>query len=259
VPNVTVNGFQMFYQRRGAGTPLLLIHGYPLDHTIWGPVLPLLEASADLILPDLRGFGRTEAVRGEYAMSDLAADLVALLDSLGLEKTVIAGHSMGGYLALAFARAYPQRVMGLGLVASHALADSPEQVAARYAAADRVAKKGLGSLADSMPASLTSDPKLQANLKKIIERQSSIGAIGALKAMASRPDSTPILASFEFPVLVVIGLTDALIPLQRAYQIQKLVPHSRVVEMPGVGHMPMMEAPRITAEALKTLVQTPLV
>jgi pimeloyl-ACP methyl ester carboxylesterase len=133
------------------------------------------------------------------------------------------------------------------------LADSSEQVTARYAAAEQVAKQGLASIAESMPAALTSKPELQVALKKIIERQKPPGVIGALKAMAARPEATSVLSSFEFPVLVVTGLADTLIPPQRAYQMQASAPGVRVVAVPGAGHMPMMDAPQETAQALKTL------
>ena len=105
---VNVNGIQIAYKRHGSGMPLVLLHGYPLDHTIWDEVIPLLENDFDLILPDLRGFGQSDQVESQYTIADMAADIAALLDELGIEKTYIAGHSMGGYVALAFVRNYPR-------------------------------------------------------------------------------------------------------------------------------------------------------
>jgi len=104
---LSLNDLGLAYDRRGSGTPLVLIHGFPLDHTIWEPLVPLLEKDCDLILPDLRGFGESEPSRTPYLLADLAADTAALLDHLKIEKAAIAGHSMGGYVALAFAHAYP--------------------------------------------------------------------------------------------------------------------------------------------------------
>ena len=120
---VNVNGIQIAYIRKGTGVPLVLVHGYPLDHTIWNEVLPLLENDFDIILPDLRGFGSSDVIESQYKISDMAADIAGLLDQLGIEKAAIAGHSIGGYISLAFARAFPYHVAGLGLVASQALAD----------------------------------------------------------------------------------------------------------------------------------------
>jgi pimeloyl-ACP methyl ester carboxylesterase len=115
-----INGIRLAYDRRGKGTPLVLLHGYPLDHRLWDEMAPLLENQFDLILPDLRGFGGSSTVDAFYTMEDIASDIAGLLDFLGIQKTAIAGHSMGGYVALAFARLYPERVTGLGLVSSQA-------------------------------------------------------------------------------------------------------------------------------------------
>ncbi len=122
----------------------MLIHGFPLDHTSWNEVATLLENDFDLILPDLRGFGQSTTVETPYTMSDMADDLAGLLDHLGIEKVALAGHSMGGYVALAFAKKYPQRVSGLGLVASQAAADSPERKAATLSNCRRCRSKRRG-------------------------------------------------------------------------------------------------------------------
>src|SRR3990172_563796 len=124
---LNVNGIQIAYERHGSRTPLVLLHGYPLDHTIWDEIVPLLEGDFDLIVPDLRGFGQSDLVEEQYTVADMAADVAALLDELGIENTYIAGHSMGGYIALAFVRNYPERVSGLSLVSSQSLGDSPDR------------------------------------------------------------------------------------------------------------------------------------
>ncbi len=249
----SLNGLQLAYERFGRGTPLVLIHGYPLDHTIWNPVVPLLESGFDLILPDLRGFGQSDTVRTQYTLTDMAADLAALLDFLKIKTAVIAGHSMGGYVALAFARRYPLRVRGLGLVASQAIADPPEKKPARTQMADRVETNGVGEVAESMPALLTADADLQAALKQLILRQPREGVAGALRAMANRPDSTDILSTFDFPVAIIHGLADKIIPIESARDVRAAVKKGYLVEIEGAGHMPMMEAQQVTAEALNTL------
>ena len=243
----------MAYERRGKGRPLVLIHGYPLDHTIWEPIVPLLENDFDLILPDLRGFGESEASRTAYRLTDIAADIAALLDSLGIEKAAIVGHSMGGYVALAFAHAYPRRTLGLGLVSSQTLADPPERKVARYQEAEDVLPNGVGKAAEGMSSKLTADPDLQAAMKTLILHQRPEGLAGALRAMADRPDSTPFLSEFNFPVVIVHGLADGLIPIERAREVRAGVKRGNLVEIEGAGHMPMMEAPVQTAEALKFL------
>jgi pimeloyl-ACP methyl ester carboxylesterase len=248
-----VNGNSIAYERRGKGRPLVLIHGYPLDHTIWEPIVPLLENDFDLILPDLRGFGESDVPKTKYAMSDLAADVAGLLDRLGIEKAAVAGHSMGGYVALAFAHAYPHRMLGLGLVSSQALADPPERKASRYQEAEDTLSNGVGKVAEGMSVKLTADTSLQAALKELILRQRPEGLAGALRAMADRPDSTPFLSEFDFPVVIVHGLADMLVPIERARTVRAAVKRGDLVEVERAGHMPMMEAPAQTAKALKIL------
>ena len=250
---VKVNGIQIAYNRKGTGKPLVLVHGYPLDHTIWDEVVPLLENDFDIILPDLRGFGQSDVVESQYKIVDMAADIAGLLDHLGIEKAAIVGHSMGGYVSLAFASAYPGRVLGLGLVASQALADSPEGKQGRYAAAEEIMKTGVESVAEAFSPKLTPNERVQAYVQNLIAEQRSAGLAGALKAMAERDDSTSVLSSFTFPVVVVHGKADELIPVQRAQEIKTEIPHATLMELPGIGHMPMMEDIQATATTLKNL------
>lgn len=248
-----INGIQIAYARQGSGKPLVLVHGYPLDHTIWDEVLPLLENDFDIILPDLRGFGQSTVVESQYKITDMAADIAGLLDQLGIEKAAIAGHSMGGYISLAFANAYPRRVTGLGLIASQASADPPERKQGRYDAAGEIMRTGVQPVAESMPAKLTPNERVQAYVRGLIAAQQPAGLAGALKAMAERDDSTPILSSFQFPVVLIHGEADELIPVQRAQEIKSVIPQATLMELSGVGHMPMLENPQATAATLNNL------
>lgn len=250
---INVNGIQLAYTRRGKGTPLVLVHGFPLDHHLWDEVVPLLEGTFDLILPDLRGFGESSAVDSFYTMEDYASDLAGLLDHLGIQQAALAGHSMGGYVALAFVRLFPERVRGLGLVASQVLADSEERKQGRYKSAAEVAEHGIGSVVEAMTPKFTPDEKLQAFARESMERQQPAAYIGALKAMAERVDSAPLLSSFNFPVVLIHGDADSLIPIDRAREVKAALPEAHLIEIRGAGHMPMMEAKEQTAEALKHL------
>jgi pimeloyl-ACP methyl ester carboxylesterase len=250
---IDVNGIRLAFERRGKGTPLVLLHGYPLDHHLWDAVVPLLEDTFDLILPDLRGFGGSSTVDSFYAMEDYASDIAALLDHLGIQKAAVVGHSMGGYVALAFARLYPERVTGLGLVSSQVLADPPDRKEGRYKSAAEVADKGIGSVVAAMTPKFTSDARLQEFARNSMEQQQPAAYIGALKAMAERVDSTPLLSALTVPVLLVHGDSDALIPIDRAREVKTALPNAYLVEIGGAGHMPMMESPEKTAEALKHL------
>jgi pimeloyl-ACP methyl ester carboxylesterase len=186
-------------------------------------------------------------------MADFAADTAGLLSALGIWQAAIAGHSMGGYVALAFVRAFPQRTLGLGLVASQVLADPPEKKASRYKEAEDILAKGVQGVAESMSAKLTPEVELQARLKALILRQRPEGLAGALRAMADRPDSSTLLPGAHFPVVLIHGLADALIPVERARAVQAAAPNARLVEIPDAGHMPMMEASEITAQTLQLL------
>src|SRR5690349_3997256 len=212
---VNVNGVQLAYERRGKGAPLVLLHGYPLDHHLWDQVAPLLEDTFDVILPDLRGFGESTTVDSPYSIDDYASDIAGLLDQLGISKTAIVGHSMGGYAALAFARLYPERVSGLGLVSSQLLADAPERKEGRYKSATDVEANGIESVVATMTPKFTADEELQSYARASMERQQPAAYIGALKAMAERPDSTSLLSSFNVPVVIVHGDADSLIPVDR--------------------------------------------
>lgn len=247
---VAVNGINLAYTRLGKGTPLVLVHGFPLDSSSWNELIPYLKDHFDLILPDLRGFGKSTTVEAPYTLSDMADDLAGLLDDLGVEKTALAGHSMGGYISLAFAKKYPQRVSGLGLIASQAAADAPEGKERRYKTAADVAEKGVGVVVDAMTPKLSADVRVQEFVRGVIERQSKQAVIGALKAMAEREDAMPILSSFNFPLVLIHGDADQLIPIERAKEIKSANPSATLLELKGAGHMPMMEFARQTADGL---------
>lgn len=240
----------MYVEQTGSGAPLVLLHGYPLDHSIWKPLANHLRSKARLIMPDLRGFGQSPAPTGPYPMSLFAADVAALLDELGLQRVVLAGHSMGGYAALAFAHAYPQRLAGLALVASQPAADPPERREGRYATAAQVAADGVELVAETMAPRLTAHADLVEPLRKLILTARPAGVIGALHGMAERPDQSEFLASLDLPTLVIAGEHDALIPLERSREFAAMLRRGRLVVIPGAGHMPMLEAPARVSEAL---------
>jgi 3-oxoadipate enol-lactonase len=248
-----VNGIELAFERRGHGTPMVLIHGYPLDHSIWEPVVPLLENDFDLILPDLPGFGESGVLDTNSRLPSMAENIAVLLDELKISKAAVVGHSMGGYVSLAFAREYAGRLLGLGLVASQGLADSPEKKAGRYQEAEHILAHGVGDVARDMSTKLTANPDLQVRLKELMLRQNPKGLAGALKGMAERQDSMGLLQELNIRVVLVHGLEDQLIPPDRARAISKIARNGYLTEIKGAGHMPMMEAPKDTAAALINL------
>ncbi len=191
---VNVNRIDLYFEEHGSGTAVVLLHGYPLDHTIWQEVVPTLAEHARVIAPDLRGHGRTDAPKGVYSMRLIADDIAGLLDALELPQAIVVGHSMGGYAALAFAQAYPTRLLGLGMVASQAAADTPKRRAGRLENASEVQQNGLAGIANSMPARLTTQARLIPTLRSLILSTTPEGAAGNLKGdgRTARSDATPI-------------------------------------------------------------------
>lgn len=243
---------KLAYHRSGRGAPLLLVHGFPLDRAFWNPLLPHLEAHFDCIVPDLRGLGDSPAAGSGYSLDDMAADLSALLAGLGLPSAFLAGHSMGGYLALAFARRFGAQLLGLGLLGTQTAADPPEKKAGRYDTLEQVRREGLSAVL-GMAEKLTADPRHAPALRQIIQRQQPAGVMGALQAMAERPDSLSTLSALTVPVVIVHGLEDNLVPVERAREMKTALPAALLTELPGVGHCPPVEAPEETAAALKML------
>jgi pimeloyl-ACP methyl ester carboxylesterase len=248
-----VAGINIAFGRRGKGPTLVLIHGYPLDHTIWSEVAPLLENDFDLIIPDLRGFGESDVMEADDSIIDFASDVAGLLSHLKIKKAFLAGHSMGGYVALAFAREFSERVAGFALVSSQVQADTPDRKEGRYTSAKQVLEQGVGPVVDSMTPKLSADPRIQGFVRELMSKQRPLGLYIALTAMAERPDSTDLLPMFTFPVVVVHGDADALIPVERGRELKVALPSAHYAELAGVGHMPMMENPQAVAEALRFL------
>ena len=244
---------ELYYEEFGQGFPVILMHGYPLNHTIWMPVVERLQAHARVITPDLRGHGKSPVTDGDYSMRLMAEDIHALMNRLDLQKAVLVGHSMAGYVSLAFARAYPGRLAGLAMVASQAEADSPEKRQGRYITAEEVGRKGVRQVAKSMLPKLTPRKELTADLMEIMLKTPKKGVIGTLKGMAERPDALEWLAEIEVPAVVVAGEQDVIIPLERARTMTQMLRRGWLVEIPEAAHMPMLETPQVVADAIQQL------
>ena len=250
---LNIDGTNIAFTRRGKGTPLVLLHGYPLDRTIWQDLAPMLVGEFDLIMPDMRGFGESDVMEADRSILGYASDVAGLLERLGIRKAHVAGHSMGGYVALAFARLFPRQTAGIGLVASQQLADTEERKSARHATALQVARDGVSSVVEGMTPKLSANAEVQSIVRSIIARQRPMGLAVALDAMGGRPDSTDILRSFTASAVIIHGSSDELIPVERAREMRLLMPSAHYLELPGVGHMPMLENPVAVAEALRFL------
>jgi 3-oxoadipate enol-lactonase len=253
----SVDGAQIAYARQGSGVPLVLIHGYPLDHSIWEPLAPALEGDFDLIMPDLRGFGGSRAAAPSGSIDVYGADVAGLLSALQLPRAIIAGHSMGGYVALAIVRNHPEIVAGLSLVSSQVRADTPDRRKGREAAAKTVMEDGVEDVASAMSTQLTEDPLIQASMRDLIGRQEPEGLASALRAMSGRPDSREVVGQLTIPVVDIHGDEDRLIPFDRGREVQELLSSAVLVTVPGAGHLPMIENPSVVAGALRLLLKQP--
>jgi 3-oxoadipate enol-lactonase len=248
---------KLFYKEFGNGQPIIFLHGYPLDHSIWMPLIPLLETNARLIMPDLRGHGQSPAPNGVYSMELLSADILSLMNDLKIEKAILAGHSMGGYVALAFARDHPDRLAGLALVASHCYADPSDRLQARLDTADRVEKTGsILFIAENMLPNLTSNMEIQNKLKPIIENTKPAGVVGVLRGIARRKDTSDVLVNIDVPAVIIAGEEDRIIPIDRMRQMANLMKKPWLEIIPHAGHMPMMEKPKGLSLVLLTLLES---
>jgi 3-oxoadipate enol-lactonase len=247
-----INGVNLGYEMIGEGKlPVVLIHGFGLNRSIWLDMVRDDLQDYKVILPDVRGHGESDASEGAYPMSLLADDLVGLLDHLRIEKAVVCGHSMGGYIALAFADRYPDRLAGLGLITSRSGADSEEKRQGRFQLVEEVRARGSVVLAESLAFKITRDPVLQQFIYDLILTTNPLGIIGAALGMAERPDRADMLRHLDRPVLITAGVEDQIVPLEEAGKIADLLVRGTFTEIPCAGHLPMMETPVILSEVVK--------
>ncbi len=246
---------QLYYEEHGQGKPIILIHGFPLDHSIWNDVVRQLAEKARVITPDLRGYGASPKPEGEYSMRAMADDILALMDQLGLEKAIVAGHSMGGYITLAFAKAYPHRLNGIGLVATQAAADLPERRQARLILVDEIKRKGPQAVIPATLNKYSRNPEVLKYTQELMQNADPHVLMACLKGMADREDMLDFLKEISVPTVVIAGEQDDLIPIERAFEVVERLQRGWMVSIPNAGHMPMMEAPERVSSAFVELLQ----
>ena len=220
------------------------------------PRWPVSPHRVRVVAPDLRGAGYSEVPPGPYSMDQYAADLAGLLDHLGLQRAVIGGLSMGGYVAFAFWRHYPQRVRALVLCDTRAEADSPEAKANREAAIATVQREGSDAFARQQMEKLLA-PQSLANTRlagrslALMAVQPVPGIVATLQALRDRPDSRPTLATIDVPVLVLVGSEDHVTPPAVAKQMADALRNVRLTVIPSAGHMSPFEQPRAVNRGLR--------
>lgn len=249
-----LNGIRMRYEDAGQGEAVLLLHAFPLQGAMWRQQVEALRDSYRLIVPDLRGFGGTDAPPGPYSMDELADDVAALLEYLGLRRVALVGLSMGGYIGFAFLRRHGDRVAALVLADTRAGADSAEGKAGRETNARLAEEEGAGAIADKMLPNLVAPGASEAvrdELRSLIVGNSPEGIAGALRGMAARPDSTPGLGQIGVPTLIIVGAEDGLTPPFEGEALRAGIAESELVVIPGAGHLSNLERPEAFNEALR--------
>ena len=244
------------YDDRGRGPALVFLHGFPLDRRIWASQVATLSDHCRVIAPDLRGFGRSGR-SDPFTIESLADDIHLFLQQLGAKPCVLAGLSMGGYVALAYAKKYPADLRGLILVDTKADADTPQAKDARQKMIELARAQGASAVADQMmpkmlaPAAQKGRPEVVKALRRIMEDCNPQTIEYALAAMRDRPDRSGELASIKVPTLVVVGEADAITPPDVAERMAKAIPGAKLEVIPGAGHMAPMEQPEQVSRAME--------
>ncbi|HKP53820.1 MAG TPA: alpha/beta fold hydrolase [Chloroflexia bacterium] len=258
------NQSNLHVMQRGEGTPLVLLHGFPFDHALWRAQLHGLEgAGVRVIAPDLPGFGRSPSLaEGEASMDSYADAIAQWAKEEGLGKFILAGHSMGGYIAFAFVRRYAEMLSGLVLVCTRPGADSEAAREGRYKLIEEVRKRGPQAVVDAMlpklfaPSTAESQSEAVDDTRQMMLRQSDEGIIAAIRAMAERPDSTSGLEAINVPTLIITGAEDAIIPAPEAEGMMSRISGARHVPIANAGHLPMIEQPDAFNEALNSFINS---
>jgi pimeloyl-ACP methyl ester carboxylesterase len=238
------NGVTLAFRDEGlARDTLVLIHGHPFDSSMWEPQL---HVGCRVVAPDLRGYGQSEVVPRKTTLDVFARDIAALLDSLGCNRVIVGGLSMGGQIAMEFCRLFPDRVRGLLLAATFPAAESAQGKVQRNATADRLLREGMGPYAEETLHRMVAAKHIDTVGRRVLDMMRAAppaGAAAALRGRAERPDYEATLAAIEVPALVVVGDEDAFTSRADADSMHSLLKNSELVWMAGVGHMPNLENP----------------
>jgi len=241
---------EIFYTVTGNGQPVVLLHGFAEDRNIWQEQVTFLQDYCQLILPDLPGSGKSAMLQKDnVTIEDYAACVNALLENEGIDRCIVLGHSMGGYITLAFADMFADKLQGFGFVHSSAFADNEEKQATRKKAIKIMEENGGYSFLKSTTPNLFSetykntDPERIAALIEQGKNFSIVALVQYYTAMIKRPDRTEVLKKSSAPVLFIIGTNDVAAPLDDLLKQVHLPKISYIHVIEGVGHMSMWEKP----------------
>jgi len=256
-----VHGIKLAYEVSGARSPIVLLHGFPFNRTLWREQVEALRERYRVITPDLRGHGETTATHEPATMEAMAGDVAALLDELHITRVVLGGLSMGGYVALAFYRLFPERVSALLLADTRPQADTGDARLAREETAARALGEGMHTIADAMlpkllaPSTQAERPKIVARIREMILNTDAQGAASALRGMAVRRDQTEFLREINCPTLIVVGSLDQITPPADAERMNREIRGSRLEVIAGAGHVSNVERPAEFNRALENFLR----
>jgi 3-oxoadipate enol-lactonase len=256
--SLDILGRRLALLEAGAGWPVVLLHGFPLNAEMWRPQLESVPEGWRFIAPDLRGFGRSvPASGGKITMDDYAADVLSLMDALELDDAVIGGLSMGGYVAFAMHRLAPSRFAGMVLADTRPQTDTPQTVEGRMRLREVLAKEGAAGVAGEMLPKLLGKmtraerPEVVRQTRALIESASPAAIDAAIGALIGRPDSTPGLDAISCATLVAVGEHDEITPPAVAEVMQRAIRRSTLVVIPGAGHLSNLEQPDVFSRGLR--------
>jgi 3-oxoadipate enol-lactonase len=263
--NAVVNGVDIGFDDVGTGQPVLFIHAFPLNRTMWAPQVSALVERCRCVAADLRGFGES-ALQGPFSMDQYADDLAGLLDHLHIDQAVVVGCSMGGYAALALWRRHPGRIRALVLADTRSAADTAEGRERRVKLIHVARTEGSSAVANLQIPSLVGKTTRETQVDtydavhRMMAQTKPEAIVGALEAMMTRPDSTPLLATITVPTLVVVGEEDVVTPAKEARAMAEAIPGSHLQVIAQAGHLANMERPaafnHVLTEFLGTLTYT---
>lgn len=261
---VTVRSVQLYTRSAGTGIPLVLLHAFPLSSAMWLAQREGLARVCHVITPDLRGFGGSRLGDDEPSLDLMADDVAALLDDEGIDKAVIGGLSMGGYVTMAFCRRHPDRVLGVILADTKASPDPPQARENRERIAQAVLASGSEVLVREVlpgligPTTKERRAMVFGRVKGLVQSAPPGAAAWAQRAMAARPDSSDTLAALKVPLLVIVGEEDELSPPSDAAAMAKAAPDGRLEVIPKAGHLTAVEQPEAFNAAVTEFLRTEL-
>jgi 3-oxoadipate enol-lactonase len=255
----SINNVELGYDDHGAGLPVIFLHAFPLNRSMWQAQITALlnEQRFRLVALDWRGFGESEIDVEVSSMALLADDVLGLMDALGMQQAVLCGLSMGGYVAFNFMRRYPQRVRGLILADTKPGADNEEARANREKVAQLAESQGVDVIAEQQAPRLLSaytrshHPEVELQVRQMINAATSRGIAAASRGMALRDDSTDLLPAIICPTLVIVGEDDALTPPDLARDYAARIPGAQFAQIPQAGHLSNLEQPQIFFEVVR--------